>query len=139
MSKNIKFKYADAWVLLAVIFASKQGGATLTKVIAWGDFINHAIFTLEELQGGIYRLIKAGYITEDNNGYKPTQEIMKSYTKFAMKDKAVHNALQCIREEIDSPDWTEGYDPTKANKGISYEKINQETYKKAYKEYCDGI
>ncbi|MFA5337352.1 MAG: hypothetical protein WC330_03365, partial [Candidatus Omnitrophota bacterium] len=118
MRKRNLFQFADAWLLLAIIYASQKTRiASLTEIIAYGDFINHAIFTWQELQGGLFRLIKSGYIIESENGYKVSSKIFDSYKKFAKKNGSIFKQLGFIQQELSSPEWSEDYNPLTANKG----------------------
>jgi hypothetical protein len=53
VNDSTTFYNSDAWVLLAIIYASRSGPATLDKIIAAGDAINVAIFPPNELEGGL--------------------------------------------------------------------------------------
>lgn len=136
---GVEFKYADAWLLLSIIYASEKGDANLCKIISYGDFINHAIFAIEELEGGFFRLANSGYIIEDNECYRPTDKIIMPYIKFSSKNKSVSKQLAFIREQLNSPDWTEDYDPSKANEGINYRIINKKAFESAYSGYRKQI
>jgi len=61
-NKQPQFLATDAWVLTSIYSAALGGEPTLARVIGTGDFINHAIFTLHELNGGLLRLHEAGFI-----------------------------------------------------------------------------
>lgn len=136
MRKRNLFQFADAWLLLAIIYASQKTRiASLTEIIAYGDFINHAIFTWQELQGGLFRLIKSGYIIESENGYKVSSKIFDSYKKFAKKNGSIFKQLGFIQQELSSPEWSEDYNPLTANKGVTYKKINKEVVEDAYQSY----
>ena len=139
MNKKIKFEYADAWLLLSIIYSKQHGQATLSDIIGQGDFINHAIFSFEELQGGLYRLAMAGYIIKKNNGFLPTDKIMMSYNQFTKRRNPVERELKFIRTELNSPEWSTNYDPSKANKNGADKEITKELYDKAYKEYSDKM
>ena len=56
---NSQFLSSDAWLLLSLIYAREP--AVRDHLRAVGDYINHAIFTNEELEGGLVRLERAGY------------------------------------------------------------------------------
>jgi len=135
MEKKIAFKYADAWLLLSIIYANRKDRAILSNIIAYGDFINHAIFTWEELQGGLFRLINTGYVVEDSEGYKPTDKTIVLYREFSIKTKSPLKQLVFIREKLSSPEWSEDYNPSTANAGITYERINEKVVEAAYLEY----
>lgn len=138
VQKNV-FKYADAWILLAIIYASKTGVATLSKIIDFGDAINHAIFTMEELEGGLFRLIDAGYISESEDGYKITKRTNNLFSNFSLKNKSVLKHINFIRNKLNSPLWSEDYNPAFANEGVVYERINKDVYERAYTEYMEKM
>lgn len=81
-----QFLSTDAWVLTSIYGAALGGEATLARVIGTGDFINHAIFTLHELNGGLRRLEEAGYITVEGEEYLLT-ETGKEITEIDKKAK----------------------------------------------------
>ncbi len=129
------FKTADPWVLLTIIYAGKKSGANLVSIIMTGDHINRCIFNWEELQGGLYRLLKAGYITEEANGYRPTEKIMVPFTKKFKNRVAYMKQLDFLRDELKSPEWSENYKPASANEGVVYNKVTEAKVKAAYNEY----
>lgn len=63
-SARIELTGTDEWLLHAIRGASKPDGATLTRVIEWGDALNRAIFTPAELRSGFAKLLAARRITE---------------------------------------------------------------------------
>lgn len=63
-SARIELTKTDEWLLHSIRGASKPDGATLTKIIEWGDALNRAIFTPAELRSGFARLLAARVITE---------------------------------------------------------------------------
>jgi hypothetical protein len=56
------FLWSDAWLLLSLIYAREPADRDHLRAV--GDFINHAIFTDEELDSGLARLLQAGHATE---------------------------------------------------------------------------
>ena len=67
--KSPQFTWSDAWLLLSVALAAERGRATLKDVIAAGDAVNHAIFTLAELRRGFAKFIAAGHVTACQDGF----------------------------------------------------------------------
>jgi hypothetical protein len=65
----MNFSGADDWVLLAVIHAGRGGPVPMRAIVSCGDWINHAIFTYEELRGGLARLLRAGLIRQTPEGW----------------------------------------------------------------------
>jgi hypothetical protein len=61
------FVWADAWVLLSLIYAQKP--ANRKRIVATGDYLNHAVMNSDELEGGLQRLQARGYIFEGNSGF----------------------------------------------------------------------
>jgi hypothetical protein len=56
-SPHIKYTWRDSWLLLAMYGGTLSNKTTKLKdIIALGDYINHAIFTTSELNGGLSHL-----------------------------------------------------------------------------------
>ena len=135
---KMKFEHADPWVLLAIIYASGPESseyAKLSDIIACGDAINHAIFTTDELKGGLYRLLREGYIKEDNLTYAPTEKALEVYNKNTSSRRYIFKDLDLLMKHLKSPDWTKEYKPNESVINVSYDKINETIVNQAYKEY----
>lgn len=76
-----EYNWSDAWLLLAIIYAERYGEATPLRVIAAGDFIEHAIFNPDELESGLARLTSGGYIDEKAGVFSLTDKVMGAYEK----------------------------------------------------------
>lgn len=63
MNGEAKLVWSDAWLLYAILGASAEAPAPLEDVVAAGDAMNHAIFTFDELNGGLTRLTAVGLVT----------------------------------------------------------------------------
>ena len=92
---SISFNWSDAWVLLAIIIASKEGLATLATIIEAGDGINFAVFKPEELESGLARLTAGGYVEEKAGNFYPTK-LAFNYTNDPTKRRAIHKQLKDI-------------------------------------------
>jgi len=88
------FVSSDAWLLLAVIYAG--GSADRERLKSIGDAINRAIFTDEELDGGLARLLAAGLASEDKGRYSAAQAVTAWYEKVSPKRSAVHKDLERV-------------------------------------------
>jgi hypothetical protein len=55
--------FSDAWLLFSIALAGGDGGASLSRILAAGDYVNHAIFNGDELRGGLSRLTARGWVT----------------------------------------------------------------------------
>jgi hypothetical protein len=60
------WEFADAWFATAV--AIQENPCDLASVIAAGDAIDHAIFTREEIQQAVSRLVGAGLLLVSDDG-----------------------------------------------------------------------
>jgi hypothetical protein len=100
MGKNkIEFNWSDAWLLLAVIYAGREG-ANLEGIIAAGDGINHAIFNPDELESGLARLTSSGHIKEKNGVFTATPKVMRAYAKTTTPRTYIHKDLERIEKLI---------------------------------------
>jgi len=79
MSNSSALASSDTWVLLATIYGGREKGANLQAIISAADYINHAILTYEELDGGLARLRSEGFIEEQDGIYYPTQAVLSAY------------------------------------------------------------
>ena len=61
----------------------------LTQIVFMGDFLNHAIFTDDELLDSISRLSKAGLIEEIDGFLLPTSKLENLYKNATAKMKSV--------------------------------------------------
>ena len=65
MSKNNEnyFCWSDAWVFTALYYSNKdKTKINLSKLIAAGDVLNHAIFTKDEIKNAFIKLQRTGII-----------------------------------------------------------------------------
>lgn len=69
--KATSFSSSDAWLLHSLYYAAGESnsGLTLRNIIATGDYLNHAVFTFEELRGGLERLGRIGYAEKRDGLY----------------------------------------------------------------------
>ena len=93
MVEKEPFVWSDAWLLLAIIYAGSDGG-NIKTIKETGDFINHAIFIDEELEGGFRRLSQAGYIQELNGIYKATPVVWQAYDRNGKPRRYVYKAVE---------------------------------------------
>src|SRR5207302_5553628 len=55
------------WLLYSICRAARVQPATLQQIIEAGDAFNHALFTADEVNGGLDRLMRAGYVTTSDD------------------------------------------------------------------------
>lgn len=87
---------ADAWVLLAVLYA--RAPADRDELVHVGDYINHAIFTPEELDGGLRRLCAAGYVVDAGGRFAPSPAMREWFRARRRARSYVHKDLERVKD-----------------------------------------
>ena len=87
---------SDAWVLLALLLAGKD--APREKIVEAGDYVNHAIFTDEELDGGLARLERIGCIIRSEAGHSVSDEVQQWYEADGPKRRNVFQDLERVED-----------------------------------------
>ena len=110
---NEFFEFNDAWVLTSLfMYDSRFQELVLTHVIANGDLLNHAIFSLDELNEGFSKLIAANLIKFENDSIRLTELGLEIKAK-ASKEKGglferINNTLKKLQKlNISSPNVRE--------------------------------
>jgi hypothetical protein len=95
-----RWYWSDAW-LLAAAYVLRKKPVTVAEIREAGDYINHAIFTDEELSGGFGRLSAAGLLQVQGDEISLTEdgrrlcEDAMSTTQFVLDGTDnIHRALQ---------------------------------------------
>ena len=98
------FVSSDAWLLLTLIYC--RDFADRQRLLQTGDAINHAIFTDEELEGGLARLQNAGYAVAEGDTYAPSATVLDWYASVtAGKSRtAIHKDLQRVTDFLEISD-----------------------------------
>ena len=91
------FEWSDAWLLLSLIYSGEP--ADRDRLRAIGDFINHAILTDEELDGGLARLQREGHVIANGNKYSPSAAVSAWYAASTegKSRTAVHKDLERVK------------------------------------------
>jgi len=125
------FEYSDAWLLQAIRL-SEQGdkGATLTDIVATGDFTNRAIFMYSELTSGTRKLKSIGLIIERDKRLFTTDKLQEWWTKiFEGKRKiGIHKGMDEILKYLNKTYAT-------AEEQITDTEITKQDLDKSTKEY----
>ncbi len=72
------FTSSDAWLLLSLIYAGEFVDRDRLRQI--GDYINHAIFNDEEIDGGLIRLGQAGHAVANGDQSAPSPQVLAWYS-----------------------------------------------------------
>jgi len=136
---QIKYVWTDAWVLQAVIYASKNGGADLRNIIAFGDTINQAVFRPEELESGLYRLAKGGWIEDLGKKFQPSQKTRAAYAEIPKDGWSLVQEMELVAEFLGLPnvDYQNQPCPNPENR-FSYPGFTEARFDAAVKKYRAG-
>ena len=131
------YLWSDAWLLTAIYGANlADEPASLARVIGTGDFINHAIFTLAELNGGFSRLEKGGLITVHDQTYSLT-ETGRNVTEIDPKaKKGAFYHMDTVRMRLGASEWGPRVNPNEAGDPSNPRTyVTEETFQTAFQEY----
>jgi len=131
-SDNSHFWWSDAWLLLAIGYSSEKGASSLARVIGAADAIQHAVLTWEEVDGGLFRLGKAGYVTVRGEKVGLTQQGRAILER--LREKTVLKRQDELSIVLGAPPWT-GHDPTRARHPDQPQIIGQHAYQAAVSRY----
>jgi len=131
---------SDAWILTSLAYAINSGKGTLSRIIGAGDYINHAILTRSELNGGISRLIRGDLITESDEGYALTPDgIAVTHLEKDSKVSAYEH-MKTVGESIGAAAWKPGEDPNDCDDNERMKTyVSENDLEKAFQEYKKGL
>ncbi len=102
--RGAEWLHADAWILLAAIYACGREAKDLDALIATADWINHGIPTHAELHGAINRLLSGRLLKTRRSKLMVTERATDLFEKVeATGRKAVLRQLDRLRRLIDCP------------------------------------
>ena len=105
MAENLETKsWTDAWFLAAAARRQKRGrGAALADILAEGDYMNHAIFTPDEIERAVRRLVAGGLlVVEDSDSFRVTsagQVLVRTSTR---PTRSWLDAIARLAEAVDA-------------------------------------
>jgi hypothetical protein len=95
--------FSDAWLLFSIALAGGDGGASLSRILATGDYINHAIFTGDELRGGLSRLTARSWVMHEGGCFSLIGKARELSDNLRSSRRSVSRALKdfekLVREE----------------------------------------
>jgi len=77
----IQYQWSDAWLLYSIVLAGGGKPAELHKIFWVADWMNRAIFTEEQFEGGLSRLSKGGWLKEVSGRFAPTRKYQRVKSK----------------------------------------------------------
>jgi hypothetical protein len=108
---TIEFTWADAWILLSIIYRGGESGATLGGIIETGDAINHAIFNYGELDDGLSRLIEAGHIIRVKDSFRASAAMVAAYEKLSRRPGSPVTQMERLQNFLGATPWDKNYVP----------------------------
>ena len=90
--------------MYSILVAARNGEATLADVIEAGDVINHAIFMPNEINGGLGRLERAGFVTLSGGSIRPSQTAIDLYASARIGSKYAMDVMTHLGELM-GPAW----------------------------------
>jgi len=127
---RVRYRWTDAWLLAAIALASRNKAAQLWQIIASGDDLNHTIFTPEEIESGLVRLTREGWITECAGQFSTTDLFKRENLKIRNWD-----SVRKIEKLLDAEPRNENeLMPHPAN-NLKYPGITSEVLNGALKVY----
>jgi hypothetical protein len=134
------YLWSDAWLLTAIYGASLGGEPTLARVIGTGDYINHAIFTLSELNGGLSRLERGGFISIVDEIYTLTTLGRDATVADPEAKGGVVNQMATVRDRLGAAPWGPRTNPNDAadpeNPKVY---VTEDMFQNAFKAYRDVL
>ena len=120
-----QFEWFDAWILAAVIWANDgEAAVPLWRLIAIADALNKAIVSRDELEVGIGRLARAGYLRVVPDGFAATPA--------AMELKAPGPPMEIVARAIGAREWSPEIEMPRTTDAVY---VTVEAYGKALKKY----
>jgi hypothetical protein len=95
----MKYNYLDALILNSIVNSEKEDfGAELSDIIAYADYVDHAIIALSELNNSIEKLLLDGLIVTLDNKNLFVNVIYKSWLNKKLEGKSKFSILKIVEE-----------------------------------------
>ncbi len=137
-NKQPAFTWSDAWLLLAIAMACGETGASLSAVIAAGDFIDHAIFTGPEVRRGIAKLVHVGHIKVVEGRFQLADKAAEFWTSQKSSRKQVSALRAAFEGFLNAAPYPAG-DPRVEDPDWSYSSLTDQVIAQAYEEYVQRV
>jgi F0F1-type ATP synthase epsilon subunit len=84
---NLTWEPGDAQLLDALLLATGgEGGAGLQDVLLMADAVDGTVFTLEELEQGLEKLISVGFVSIQKNKLSLAPEFLERYEAITLEE-----------------------------------------------------
>jgi hypothetical protein len=132
---EIAYRWTDAWLLLAIIYSSVEKPATFRDIVGAGDAINHAIFTDNEFESGLYRLTRGSWIVESPLGFRPTQKTDRVFRSIRAKGLGALDEMNELEKAIGAKPWQPNDPVPHSDNQFRYPGFSSEALTKAIEQY----
>lgn len=123
--RDATFEWYDSWILAALIWATdREAAVPLWRLIATADALNKAIVSRGELELGIGRLARAGYVRVVPDGFEATP------TALALKIPGP--PIENVAKAIGARAWSPQAEMPRTPDALY---VTAEAYEKALKKY----
>lgn len=132
----IPYAPTDPWLLQAILSAEKEGFASLTDVVTCGDAIDHAILTFDEIDGGLARLARGGFVSLNGNRIRVLPLATELIAR-RIKRMSINKEREAIRVALGAPKPQPPFHPTPADP-LWKSGLTSEEWDAAVEEYGQG-
>ncbi|WP_242926859.1 hypothetical protein [Pontibacter vulgaris] len=96
---NLTWQDTDAQLLDALLLATGgEGNTGLQDVLLMADAVDGTVFTLDELEQGLQKLLAVGFVTVQKNKLALTPEFLEKYEQITLQeDSATDNQKPLIK------------------------------------------
>ena len=125
-------KSNDAWVLVGIFHSEDQTKmANLRSIIAYCDYVNHAVISFDEFSSAIKNLLAADVISLEENCFSVTDFFRQWYTQTFRNARSISSIkeLNQIEKFLSTLTYSDG------NVKIH---LSKEDFEKALQEYMQG-
>ena len=128
------FLWSDAWLLQAIVLATRAGPASLGQILAAADGVNHALPTDGELHGALVRLTSGGFVVEADTRFAIT-ELVPPTTVAAIRTSGWKDGRRAASELLNAEAWTAERNVRDPRNDVLYDGLTAERIHIAEREY----
>lgn len=134
MEKVLSF--TDALILQSIYHSEeKTKGTELRNIIAYADYVNHAILTFDELSNGLRNLSTLNLILQNKTTFKTSAEFKKWWrTRFGKKPR-----IYVLKEAEEIEKYLISLNEKKSSAAPAQVDITEAEYKLAVNSYLNDV
>jgi hypothetical protein len=137
MEQHRAFTFQDAWLLGSLFMHNAEPAeVNLSAILAAGDYLNHAIFTIQELRFSFEKLQAGGWIMVDGNTLKLMERAI-ALREQVLKGKG--GVFTLIERTLQKMNKSQAAFPERLGEVTGCDFLTEDNIKLAYKAYLDGL